>query len=125
MVTKKGTANYETAELELIPNGELVTTANGQTVFIRRAGGVKHARLTLSGHFLSYPAGVYTIGETFEYLGVTFVVEGFQTSGHPLIEGSNTPPGDKDFDGRAYTITARSVQALTTTAFEQLKAGLS
>ena len=123
-IEKKGSKNYDVAEVELFPNGELMTTASGGVVFVRRSGGVKTVRITLTGHFLSYPEGVHTIGEEFFYLGISFIVENFQTSGHPIIEGSNTPVNDKDFDGRSYTITARSVSALTATEIEQVKAGL-
>ncbi|MFA7621790.1 MAG: hypothetical protein WCY56_08105 [Aminobacteriaceae bacterium] len=115
-VSSTGVSNYEVVRVELLPNGEFVTAANGDTVFIRRPGGVKQARITLTAHFFTYSAGVSVVGDTFTYLGVVWVVESFDTEGHPSIKGID----GEVFDGRSYTITARSVSALSATVIERL-----
>lgn len=124
-ITNKGSANYELSEVQLLPNGELITTASGDTVFIQRPGGDKIARITLSGHFLSFPEGVYSVGQIFQYVDIDFVVESLQLSGHPYIEGVVTVGNDKNFDGRSYVIQARSVSPIATSKVSQLMVGLS
>lgn len=124
MVAPRGTNNYEVAEVELLPNGEIVTAANGTAVFICRPGGDKIARVTLTGHYISHPTGVHQVGQVFEYLGISFVVEQLLLSGQARIEGTVPDAlGSLEFDGRAYTMVARSVTPVTETQIAELKAG--
>jgi hypothetical protein len=64
------------------------------------------------------------VGQVFEYLGISFVVEQLLLSGQAIIEGTVPDAlGSLEFDGRAYTMVARSVTPVTETQIAELKAG--
>lgn len=103
-VNPTGSANYDSVEFQLVPNGEIVTSAMGQEVFICRPNGVNKILATLHGHFFSFPSGAHAPGSEFSYMGITFISKELSTSGQYLIKGSD----GKKFDGRGYTVTAIS-----------------
>ncbi len=111
--------NYEVTDVEEVPNGEFVTTAAGETVFVKRPGGAKRYRVRLSGHFISFPEGVASVGETITLGGIAFVVEGIQYSGLCRIKAVD----GTYFDGRSYEIRAISVSAHDASPFAATGAG--
>lgn len=119
MVTSSGVKNYELADVEVLPNGEIVMDARGRPVFICRPGGSRIVRVNLRGHFLSYPEGARQVGTEFTYMGISFLVERFSTSGQHVIKGID----GAEFDGRSYAIEAISTQPVESTTIHQLKAG--
>lgn len=100
-------ANYEMSDIEEIPHGEMVVTASGETVFVRRPGGKVRFRATFQGHYISHPSGFFEIGDVFTYQGIEYVVEQIKLSGLHRIRATD----GKFFDGRTYEIQALSTKA--------------
>ncbi|MCF4115143.1 MULTISPECIES: hypothetical protein [Dethiosulfovibrio] len=100
-------ANYELTDIEEIPHGEMVVTASGETVFVRRPGGRVRFRATFQGHFSSHPAGFFTVGEVFSHQGIEYMVEQIKLSGLHRIKAVD----GEFFDGRSYEIQALSTRA--------------
>lgn len=102
-------ANYEVLSVEEIPHGEMVTTAQGETVFVRKQGGRVRFRLTAEAHFHSHPGGLFLVGRTFTHQGVEYVVEQVRFSGLARL---------RDWNGRFFDARTYEMQALSTGAYD-------
>ena len=112
-------ANYEVLDIEAVPHGEVVVTASGEAVLVRKAGGRVRYRLTASAHFLSHPGGMCLVGQTLSYRGVEFVVEQARFSGMARLRDV----GGVFFDARTYEIQALSTGAYDSSPLESPGAG--
>ncbi len=100
-------ANFERVDIEAIPHGEIVTTIEGKSVFIKRPGGRVRYRAVFMAHFAAHPGGFCSVGQVFLHDGIEWVVESVRFSGLSRIKGAD----GQFFDGRSYEITAMATQA--------------
>lgn len=99
--------NYEVANIEEMPNGNIVTLANGNAVFVKKTGGRWLFKATFEGDFLAQSGLFYKVGDTFTHNGINFTVDGVSISGlHRILARDGTY-----FDGRHFTLSAMSSQA--------------
>ena len=107
MSTYDPVANYEDVQVTEEPNGEILVTAAGEAVLVRRTGGKVRFRLSCRAHVESHASGLFVVGQTFSYLGIEFVAESVRYARLHRIRGTD----GAYFDARTYDISAVSTGA--------------
>jgi len=114
--------NYEDTQVSEELHGEVVTLANGASVFIKKASGkVYKLRATFTAHFQTYAEGFHAIGTTFTHRGIEFVVESINYTGNEFLRDNR----GQYIDERTYALSCVSVEAFAESQLDQLKAGLT